>query len=167
MNDSVKLGLAAAIILAAVGITFAVLRGKGVGEVAYYYDLSERRLYTAPTGQIPPLPGVGGASGDGVLAVVYVCGKDPSKGERKVAYLMTYTPELGKLKAQAEQATKGQAEYPQQLQDRSWVNANTLVRTPEDTEWHPISSDAGQAALAVLSRKCEDGSYPTVCSPAD
>lgn len=168
MSDRVKMIAAAVLLLAAVVVALLAMNRAGPGDLAYYYDLSEQRLYTAPAGQIPPHRGVGGEAGDGVLAVVYVCGEDrKSKAERKIAYLMTYSPELGALMARAAAAVGGDGTYPEQLEDRVWVSTNTLVRAPDDAEWHAMNSAEGQAALAVLSMECEDGRYPTVCSPAD
>ncbi|MBK7403302.1 MAG: hypothetical protein IPJ41_01380 [Phycisphaerales bacterium] len=165
MKDSVKAVVAVVLLVAAGLIVMFFLRARSTGDVAYYYDVSEKKLYAAKAAQVPPLPGVGGESGDGVVAVVVVCGGKTS--ERKIAYLMTYSPELASAMKQAEASRNGQGAYPEQLNDRAWVGTNTLVRREDDPSWHAMSSSEGQAALAVLNAKCEDGSYPRVCSPAD
>lgn len=166
MKDSVKAVVAVFLLAAAGLVAMFFLRSRSTGDLAYYYDQSEQKLYVAKAAQIPPLSGVGGDSGDGVVAVVYVCGQG-GKADRKIAYLMTYSPELAEAMKQAEASIRGEGSYPEPLNDRAWVSRNTLVRAPEDAEWHPMGSPEGQAVLAILSAKCDDGSYPRVCSPAD
>ena len=145
-------------------VAFFLFRDRDPGKAAYYYDQSERKLYTAPSSQIPPLAGIGGEANDGVVAVVYDFGEG-RKAERRIAYLTTYSADLSRCMRQAEQARVGEAEYPEELGDRRWVNANTMVRQPDDPEWHPMDSKEGQAALAVLTTKGPDGTYPRICRP--
>lgn len=163
MKNSVKMGVALALLGLAV-VAFVLLRDRDAGEAAYYYDQSEQKLYTAPAAQIPPLAGIGGEANDGVVAVVYAFGEG-RKAERQIAYLTTYSDDLARCMRQAEQARAGAAEYPEELGDRRWVNANTMVRRPDDPQWHALDSKEGQAALAILTTKGPDGTYPRICVP--
>lgn len=162
--DAAKIA-AASLCLAAGVVAYVAFRGKGVpGERSYFYDLSEERLYTARTTELLPTDGVGGAPGDGVLAFVYTC-----KGgkERNIAFLQTFTPELSAKMREADAAHSAGRPPPEEIQDRVFLSSNTLVRRVGSGDWVPRSSDEGQAIIAILTRPCEGGGFPKLCSPDD
>lgn len=139
----------------------------GVGEEAFYFDESGGELFVADAGLRPPIRGVIGNEVDGVRAIVYVAGADPSVGERRIAYLQTFTDEL---KAEYERWDAGQAEgrpVQTKIDDRVYVSDNTLVRTVDDPTWHPSTSAEGRAIKAVLTRRAENGQFPTIVDPSD
>lgn len=130
------------VIVAAVAIAFRNLT-TDTGPQDWYYDLSEGQLYTAPLGSITPLPGIGGESGDGVEAKVLAPeGRCGDKSARKIAYLVTYTEEYRRLKAEVEKT--GQLN---QTSDKSFQAASTMVRRVTDTEWFAATSAEGEAVI--------------------
>ena len=164
-SGAVKVGLSVAGLLIAAFLAYRALTGSHeVGDRAFYYDESERKLYVGPAGQFPPLGGIGGASGDGVIAMVYTCTEDPSKADRQIAYLQKFTPELvAKLEAN-EQEHKATGTVTQPL-DRGYMTEQTLVRRVDEEAWHSQSSPEGQEIISVLSRRCDNGQFPRLCSP--
>lgn len=164
-SSIVKVGVAAVALLVA-GVLALRLFGASheIGDRAFYFDESEAKLYVGPAGQYPPLRGIGGAPEDGVSAMVYVCTEDASKDDRRIAYLQKYTPELiAELeKARREHDEQGSISEPI---DRRYMSAQTLVRRVDEDQWHPQSSPEGQAIIAVLTQRCENGNYPRLCSP--
>ena len=67
----------------------------GVSEKTYFYDLSEKKLFTAARTSVPPIKGINDAVEDGVRAVVIsTTGNCRDKSCLKVAYLETFSPEL-------------------------------------------------------------------------
>lgn len=150
-------------VLAAAAI--ALLFRNATGETRpldWYYDLSEARLYAAPTGSIAPLAGIGGASGDGVEAVVVAPeGKCADAKARRIAYLVTYTEEYKRLKEQA--ARTGE---PNQTADRAFQAANTLVKRVDDAEWTAATSPAGEAIVTGWMTGGEAGVRLRPCKPS-
>ncbi|MCB1246650.1 MAG: hypothetical protein KDB69_05245, partial [Acidimicrobiia bacterium] len=69
--------------------------------------------------------------------------------------------------AEADAAEAEGRPVPAQLQDRAYLTENTLVRAPDGGEWVPKSSDRARAIVAVMASKCENGSFPKTCDPAD
>ena len=137
-KDIIKFTVLGIVVLAAAVVAFRNVTADR-GPQDWFYDLSEARLYTAPLGSITPLPGVGGESGDGVEAKVVApegeCGKAAS---RKVVYLVTYTEEYQRLKAESKDS--GQLN---ETANRSFQVANTLVRRPTDSQWFASDSEEG------------------------
>ncbi len=93
--------LAAAGVVLAAAAVLGVTRWKSAfatgedGVRTYFYDQSQKRLYAAPRGTLPPDPDVGGEPGNGVRAVVVApSGANADKATQRIAYLETYTPAL-------------------------------------------------------------------------
>src|SRR6266540_2589731 len=64
-------------------------------EDAYFYDLSERKLFAAPRTRVPPIRGINNEELDGMRAIVVSASGDPKdKANLKIAYLEKYAPEL-------------------------------------------------------------------------
>jgi hypothetical protein len=139
------------------------------GATVWFYDQSEHRLYAAPQSAIPPHPGIGGKNGDGVKAIVVAFRSeqaDPSK--RRIAYLETFTPELKSLmeEARAARASGRKFEGTIPSRDSDFLQANTLVKRPDDAEWHPSNSPEGlKIASAWRLWKSADGQAPIICVP--
>jgi len=139
----VALGAAAALLSAIGGLS---RRGEE-GARVWFYDQSEKRLYAAPRETVPPDRGIGGASGDGVRAVVVAPRSHPR--DLRVAYLETYTPEL-KARLEAVLAARAagrpcEGEVPQR--DGDYFQKNTLVSRPDEGVWH--ASDTPEARKIV------------------
>jgi hypothetical protein len=169
----VKVATAAALAVAAVAFVSERVEGfRKSGEesaMIWFYDQSEQRLYPVPRDTIPPDKGIGGATGDGVRAVVVAFRAerdDPRK--RRIAYLETCTPELKGLleKVQAARASGRGFKERVPARDSDYFQTNSLVKVPEETEWHPSSSPEGRRAMtAWRSWRGPDGQPPIVCVP--
>jgi hypothetical protein len=164
-GQGLKLGLSLLLLVVA-GIVFAVhySRQRGPNELAYFYDLSEQKLFTAALSAVPPIRGVNDSEEDGVRAVVIAPGGDASvKADRRIAYLEKYSPEF---KRQVEEMRQDQsvADQPGRI-GRSAAQAHTFVRRLTDTEWHALSSPQGEMILTEWYVAGPDGKYPAVCVP--
>ena len=169
------LKFAAAVVLALVAVACVSKRIGGCrksgeeGATIWFYDQSEKRLYEVPRDTIPPHKGIGGPSEDGVRAVVVAFRSqqsDPSK--RRIAYLETYTPELKDLldKVQAARASGQAFKGRIPARDSEYFQTNSLVKGPEETQWHASSSPEGRRVMAEWrSWRGLDGQPPVVCVP--
>lgn len=169
------LKLAAAIALAIAAMAFVGKRIGGfrkTGEAAattWFYDQSEKRLYEVPRDTIPPHKGIGGLSGDGVRAVVVAFRAERSDpGKRRIAYLEMFTPELKDLleKVQAARAYGQVFKGHIPARDSEFFLTNSLVKGPEEIEWHASNSPEGRRVMAEWkSWRGPDGQPPVVCAP--
>ena len=177
MNTQLKkLLVATAFVSITVGsITFALSGTRAWWETGeqrarvWFYDLSEKRLYALPVSTLPPQPGVGGKRGDGVRAVVVAFGPDARKsGERRVAYLETYRPELKQLLDQVKAArAKGEpfAGSPPSPES-DFYQTNTLVKRADEDGWHPLNSpEAAKITTEWRSWRGLHGEAPLICVP--
>jgi hypothetical protein len=166
---------AGVVLFTAAAIGLLVWRGLGwwhsgeSGAGVWFYDLSEKKLYSVPGTTVPPHKGVGGKSGDGVRAIVVSLGSEPnSPRQRKVAYLETYTPELKSLLEQvlAARSSGKPSPVPVPPRDSSFFQTNTLVKRLEEPQWHTLSSPEGlKATTEWRSWRGPQGQAPTVCVP--
>ena len=131
---------------------------------AWYYDLSEGRLYAASLLGIPPLEGIGGERGDGVKAVVIAPEGECSDADaRRIVYLLTYTDEYKRLKTQARET--GEAN---ETADRGFQATSTLVKRVDDAEWVVANSPEGEAIVMefnTLMMSREGGVRWRPCKP--
>ena len=169
------LKLIVAAVLAAAAVAFVSKRISGLRksgeEVAttWFYDQSEKRLYQVPRDTIPPDKGIGGRSGDGVRAVVVAFrGDTGDPRKRRIAYLETCTPELKDLLEKAQAARASGHAFKERLPERNseYFQTNSLVKGPDETEWHASNSPEGRRAMmAWRSWRGPDGQPPIVCVP--
>lgn len=152
LSGSLKLTLASAAFVAAAAIFLR--RGSQDGPQKYFYDLSERRLYTRSVTVQPPDAGVGGAPGDGYEAQVVRCPRC-APGQQRVAYLTTLSSEL-KQQLRAAEDSDAAAE----LLTRSFVFAHTMVRTLDDPAWHALSTDEGKRIRDSWQGTCREHGEP-------
>lgn len=120
-------------------------------EMAYYYDMSERKLFAAPRRLVPPIRGLNDATEDGFRAVVFsAAGKPKDKTSHKIAYLEMFSPEL---KQQIEAIQKAEAADPaaplppKDKTDRVTARAHRFVRRVADSQWHPLDSPEAEKIL--------------------
>jgi len=131
----------------------------GVAEEAYFYDLSEKKLFAAARESLPPIRGLNDAEEDAVRAVVICASGDPkNSANRTIAYLEKYAPEL---KQNIEEARTGKSDAMPTKQR----NGYRLVSRPGDDKWHPSNTPEGQKIMTSWHVAGTDGQYPTVCSP--
>ena len=159
--------------LLAVGVLLSVAiyrlvhfaRGSGDRDgLAYFYDVSERKLFTAPRTLVPPIRGVNNAELDAMRAVVIsTTGKPGDKSHLKVAYLEKYAPEL---KAQVEAMQQGAAAPARGEQiSRSVGQSLTFVRRVEEGTWHPANSVEAEKIMTEWQTPGPNGTIAVVVSP--
>ncbi len=144
----------------AVGLSIRFLRrDTGVSESAFFYDLSEKKLFAAPREALPPIRGLNDTEEDAVRAVVIAPGsKAADKRAHRIAYLEKYAAEL---KQNLEQVREGKAE-PLPSKTR---NGYRFVKREADVGWHSLNSPEGEKIVAEWNVPGADGQYPVVCSP--
>ena len=160
-SNLVKLGLALVMLVAAGFFMFRFLsENDGVSEKTFFYDLSEKKLFTVLRTSVPPIKGINHAVEDGVRAVVVsMTGNCRDKSSLKVAYLETFSPEL-KRQMETAQATGGSP-----LMSRAMALGHRLVRRPSDTEWFPMNSPEAERILNEWAIPGPNGVTPVVCAP--
>jgi len=131
----------------------------GISELTFFYDLSEKKLFTASREALPPIRGVNNDEEDAVRAVV-ICtsGNADDPANRTIAYLEKYAPEL---KASLEQVREGKAEpLPSKVR-----NGYRFVKRAEDDKWYAANSPEGIKILNGWNVAGPDGKQPVVCVP--
>jgi hypothetical protein len=156
--------------LAMVGQRVNRLRKTGEeGAAVWFYDLSEKRLYMVPRETVPPDAGIGGPKGDGVRAVVVAFrGEQGDPGKRRIAYLETCTPALKGLRERVRQARATGKAIAGGIppRDSDYVQTNSLVKEPDEAEWHSSGSAEGRRIMTEWrSWRAPDGQPPVVCTP--
>ena len=127
--------------------------------LAYFYDLSEQKLFTAPQSAVPPIVGTDGKIADGVRAVVYSPSGDCAK-DKKVAYLEKYSEEL---KRQFE-AAKASPNSESPRMSRGAAQAHTFVSREGEAKWFSVESPEGSRIIDEW-RLTNPGMNPTICIP--
>jgi hypothetical protein len=148
----VKLSLALALLAVAATLLWRVIRDQmPMEEMAYYYDLSEQKLFAAPRRLVPPIRGLNDATEDAVRAMVFsTTGNPKDKASRKIAYLEKFSPEL---KQQVEAFRKAEEQDPtaprppKDKADRITSRAHCFVRRLTDSEWYPLNSPEAEKIL--------------------
>ena len=131
----------------------------GVSERAFFYDLSEGRLFVANRGLIPPIRGVNDDAEDGVRAVVVSTNGHPeNKSTWVIAYLETYAPEL-KQQLQAAQA----AGTPPEI-SRTAGQSLRLVKRPADPGWVSLATTEGEQVVGEWLNLGTESSPPVICT---
>lgn len=132
----------------------------GVSEKAFFYDLSEKKLFKASRNLVPPIKGLNNAEEDAVRAVVVsVTGKPEDKSSWKIAYLEKYSPEL---KQQMETA---QATGTSPAMGRGGAQAHRFIRRVDDPQWFPLNTPEAGQVLNELTQPGPNGITPVVCAP--
>ena len=159
-NNAVKIIFAILLLAgAAYGFHRFFSKDDGISEKAFFYDLSEKKLFTAAREELPPIKGVNDPTEDGVRAVVICVSGDPENpANRTVAYLEKYAPEL---KQNIEQARLGKVDA-MSTRER---NVYRLVARVGEDKWHPANTPEAQKIMTSWHVAGPDKKYPTVCSP--
>ena len=132
----------------------------GISEQAFFYDLSEKKLFIAERGLVPPIRGINDPAEDGVRAVVVSpTGKPEDKSTWTIAYLETCTPEL-KSQLDAARASGTAPEI-----GRTAAQSLRLVRRVAETNWVSLASPEGEQIVSEWTALGANGSIPVVCSP--
>ena len=148
--NAIKLGVAVAVMAAAVCIWLTGRTSTDDLLGMYFYDLSEQKLYAEPRHSFAPLKGIGGESGDGVEAIVVRC-PQCKEDKQRIAYLKSHTPEY-KQKREAAKSAGVQIEGL----TRPWIAEQTLVRRLDESEWHKADSAEAAEILTSWRRQCAE-----------
>lgn len=127
---------------------------------AFFYDLSQKKLFAAPASSIPPIKGLDNTEEDAVKAVVISTNGNPNdKSSWKIAYLEKYSPGM---KQQFEIA-KRQGTAPSV--SRALAETQRYVKRPSDAQWYPINSAQAEKILNEWLTAGPGGSAAAVCTP--
>ena len=160
MSKNAKLIASLVMLLAAAALAFNFFRThREPVPMAYFYDLSERKLFTAPQDSVPPIVGTDGKIADAVRAVVYSPSGDCEK-DQKIAYLEKYSPEL---KRQFE-AAKAAPNQDEPRMSRGAAQLHTFVCRPGETNWFAANTQEGDIIIDEW-RSAHPGKNPTICIP--
>jgi len=131
-------------------------------EDAYFYDLSERKLFVASRTRVPPIRGINNEEPDGMRAIVISTSADPKdKGGQKIAYLEKYAPEL---KQQFEAMQESHAPSGGRI-SRGAAQSFIFVRRLNEESWYPVNSMEGEKIMTEWQVPGADGKTPVVCAP--
>ncbi len=160
-SNSSQLGIAAVLLCVAGFLSWRFFQSNdGISEKAFFYDLSEKKLFTADRSSMPPIRGVNDETHDAVRAVVIsTTGKPEDKTSWSVAYLEMYSPEL---KQQLEEA---RASGNSPAMGRAAAQHQRLVKRPTDSTWHSLASPEGERIASEWAQPTTNGITPVVCSP--
>src|SRR5437867_10965225 len=134
-------------------------------ENAYFYDLSERKLFVAPRTLVPPIRGINNDEPDGMRAIVIsTSGHPKDKASQKIAYLEKYAPEL---KQQFEAMQSGQETGARSGShiSRGAAQSFIFVRRLNEETWYPVNSTEGEKIMTEWQVPGPDGKTPLVCAP--
>mgnify|MGYP000077009709 CR=1 FL=1 len=134
-------------------------------EKAYFYDLSERKLFVARRTRVPPIRGINNDEPDGMRAIVISTSGNPKdKASQRIAYLEKYAPEL---KQQFESMQSGQesgAPSGSRI-SRGAAQSFIFVRRLNEETWYPVNSTEGEKIMTEWQVVGQDGKTPVVCVP--
>jgi hypothetical protein len=163
MTPSDRFKLAAIIVILALAGLFAYRffrQDNGISEKAFFYDLSEQKLFAGPRAKVPPIKGLKGPEEDAVRAVVISTnGNATDRSTWKIAYLEKYSPEA---KRQLERAQAGGG--PPEL-SRTEILSHRFVKRLNDPRWFPMDSAEAEHIVSEWAAPGPDGTSPLVCTP--
>jgi hypothetical protein len=157
----------AVVLLAGAAVLFArfVRERRPSDDLSYFYDLSEKKLFTASRTLVPPIRGINDEELDGVRAVVVSTNGDPgAPASRRIAYLEKYSPEL-KRQLEAMQSG-GEFTAPAGARiSRGAAQSFTFVRRLNEETWHAVNSVEAEKIMTEWQVLGPNGAAPVVCVP--
>ena len=157
----------AVVLLTGAGFRFArFFRAGGSSDgLAYFYDVSERKLFVASRTLVPPIRGINDDELDGLRAVVISTSGDvKDKAGQKIAYLEKYSPEL-KQQLEAMQSGQEGATPSGGRINRGAAQSFTFVRRLNEETWYPVNSAEAEKIMTEWQAPGPDGKTPIVCAP--
>ena len=166
MQAAEKKQLRLAGLLFGLAILFFVLFSSPEREaLEYFYDESERKLFTTPIGSIPPIKGINDDQFDGVRAIVIApkgqCGDESA---RRIAYLEKWSPQL-KQQMEAAARAKAAGHAVPNFVGRSQRKFHQFVRRADSPQWYTMNTDEAAKIMATLRTKDAQGKIPEICMP--
>ncbi len=129
-------------------------------DLAFFYDLSEKKLFTSQRTNIPPIKGINDGKLDAVRAIVVSTNGHPrDKSSWTIAYLETYSEEL-KQQMETARASGGSP-----TMGRGAASFHRLVKGVSDADWVPMNSPQGEQIVNRWLTLGPGGSAATVCTP--
>lgn len=169
----VTLGAIVALIVATVAIFFQLFpRQQPIDLNAFYYDLSNDKLFVTNTHEVPPITVPGqppDAPQSGALAYVFACRDCADSADRYIGYVELYSPEAKKLLASLDAG--GEPSVPDATFTKTVDNGH-LIALPDakNPNWKknlvPFASREGQRIMEVSQTRCGE-TPPRLCSPRD
>ena len=158
--DVIKAVAALCLLALAVGLAVRFFISNKVSEKAFFYDLSEKKLFTAARDQVPPIKGINDAEEDAVRAVVIsTTGKPEDKESWSIAYLEKYSPEL------REQMIEAQKTGTSPRMGRVMAQAHRFVRRVNEDRWHALNTEQGERIVTDWATPGPHGITPIICTP--
>ena len=131
----------------------------------YFYDESEKELFTAPAGSTPPIKGINDNQLDGVRAIVIAPkGKSSDESAHRIAYLEKWSPQL-KHHMEAASKAKAAGQTVPNIVDRSQRKFHQFVRRADSPQWYTMNTDEAAKIMATLRTKDAQGKIPEICMP--
>jgi len=161
VSQGLKLTVAIVVLgLAGWLVSRSVFRNRGASDQAFFYDLRQKKVFTAPRDSVPPIKCLQGGEEDGVRAILIATNGNPADlSARTIAYLEKYSPTL---KAQFLKARK---EAGSLEMGRTEAMGHRFVKRLADSEWFPMNSPMGERILSDWAAPGPNGVVPVVCSP--
>jgi len=151
------------LVLFASGSDELLVESKTKGK-AWFYDLNTGELFVDNADKIPPIKAPSGRlpSGEhaGVLAYVLSFAAEPNDSDMFVAYLEKMTEKGKKYELLFR---KSKQEVTEKTID-AW-NSERLICEPNDTEWHSVNSEQGQAIMKQAFKQDSIGQKPKYFPP--
>ena len=157
----------AIVLLAGAAFRFSMFLGQRnpSGENAYFYDLSERKLFVAPRTLVPPIRGINNDEPDGMRAIVIsTSGDSKDKASQKIAYLEKYAPEL-KQQFEAMQSDQESRVPSGSRISRGTAQSFIFVRRLNEETWYPVNTMEGEKIMTEWQVPGPDGKTPVVSVP--
>jgi hypothetical protein len=134
-------------------------------ENAYFYDLSEQKLFVASRTLVPPIRGINNDEPDGMRAIVISTSGNPrDKASQKIAYLEKYAPEL-KQQFEAMQSGQESGAPSGSRIGRGAAQSFIFVRRLKEETWYPVNSTEGEKIMTEWQVPGADGKTPFICAP--
>jgi hypothetical protein len=131
--------------------------------LAYFYDLSEGKLFVRPQSSIPPIEGLTKGQLDGVRAVVISTNGDCSdKKARGIAYLEKCSPQLKQQMEAVQKAGAAAGSLPLEI-GRGEAGDHIFVRRLGEDKWYTRASPEGQKIM--IEWQVEGPKMAAVCVP--
>jgi hypothetical protein len=138
-------------------------RENASGGSAYFYDLSEGKLFVRAQSSIPPIEGLNKDQFDGVRAVVISTNGDClDKKARGIAYLEKCSPQLKQQMEAVQRAGAAAGSLTLEI-GRGEAGDHIFVRRLGEDKWYTRASPEGQKIM--IEWQVEGPKMPTVCIP--
>jgi len=129
-------------------------------EKQWFYDLNHQRLFTAKSGQLPPIEAPSGPLANGapagVRAYVFTYSDDPNTTDTFIGFLETIDPNVEKSSIGLMDLRVSGAEI---------FSKGRLIRRTKGKEWAEANSEEGRAILKEAFRNNEAGKIPQYIAP--